>query len=62
MTPMADAPAKTTPKRPPGTCIPWDEKRRELANVSGDKEMVKRVWEEIDALGYVYIWQILLSF
>jgi hypothetical protein len=49
-------------RRPPGTCIPWDEKREEFPQVSGDKELVKRVWEDIDALGYVYIWQVLLSF
>ncbi len=49
-------------KRPPGTCIPWEEKRKELPQISGDPELVKRVWENIDALGYVYIWQCLLSF
>ena len=49
-------------KRPPGTCVPWEEKRAELPEISGDKELVKRVWEDIDALGYVYIWQVLLSF
>jgi hypothetical protein len=60
---MADASAKqTTPKRPPGTCIPWEEKCKEFPTITGDKDLVKRVWEDIDALGYVYIWQILLSF
>ena len=60
---MADeATRQTRSKRPPGTCIPWDEKRQELPEVSGDKELVKRVWEDIDGLGYVYIWQVLLSF
>ena len=49
-------------KRPPGTCIPWPEKRGEFPNISGDEELVKRVWEEVDSLGYMYIWQILLSF
>jgi hypothetical protein len=57
-----EAPRQTTSKRPPGTCIPWEEKRQEFPDVSGDKELVRRVWEEIDALGYVYIWQVLLSF
>ena len=28
----------------------------------GDEALVKRSWEEIDALGYMYIWQVLLSF
>jgi hypothetical protein len=49
-------------KRPPGTCVPWEEKRAELAKITGDEEIVRRVWEDVDALGYMYIWQILLSF
>jgi hypothetical protein len=49
-------------KRPPGSCIPWEEKKKELAEITGDKELVKRQWEEIDSLGYTYIWQVLLSF
>ena len=57
---MADE--KKREKRPPGSCVPWEEKRKELPQITGDKELVKRQWEEIDALGYVYIWQILLSF
>ena len=50
------------PKRNPGVCIPWEEKKKELPEISGNKELVKKVWEDIDALGYVYIWQCLLSF
>jgi hypothetical protein len=50
------------PKRPPGTCVPWEEKRKELPPIAGDEELMKRVWENIDALGYVYVWQCLLSF
>jgi hypothetical protein len=49
-------------KRPPGTCIPWEEKRSELPRITGDEELVKKVWEDVDSLGYMYIWQILLSF
>ena len=49
-------------KRKPGVCIPWEEKLKELPEISGDRELVKRVWEVIDTLGYVYIWQCLLSF
>jgi hypothetical protein len=49
-------------KRPPGSCIPWEEKQKELPPITGDKELVKRQWEDIDALGYTYIWQVLLSF
>jgi len=48
--------------RPPGTCIRWDEKARELPPISGDKELVRRIWEQTDALAYLYIWHCLLSF
>ena len=53
---------KRETKRPPGTCLPWEEKRKEFPQIAGDAELVKRQWEEIDALGYTYIWQVLLSF
>jgi len=46
----------------PGVCIPWEEKLREVREISGDEELVRKVWEDIDALGYLYIWQCLLSF
>ncbi len=51
-----------TGQRPPGTCIPWDEKMKELPEICGDADLVKRVWEETDALGYLYIWHCLLAF
>jgi len=50
------------PKREPGVCIPWEEKRKELPEIKGDQELVKRVWEDTDALAYTYIWHCLLSF
>lgn len=49
-------------KRKPGVCVPWEEKAKELAEISGDGQLVKKVWEDIDALGYTYIWHCLLSF
>ena len=51
-----------TAEHRPGVCVPWEEKLKEWPPINGDQEMVKRVWEEIDALGYMYIWQVLLSF
>jgi len=50
------------PKRAPGVCIAWEEKRKELPEISGDEELVKRIWEDTDALAYVYIWHCLLAF
>ena len=50
------------PKLKPGVCIPWEQKLKELPEISGDKQLVRKVWEDIDALAYVYIWHCLLSF
>ncbi len=49
-------------QRKPGVCTPWEEKVRELPEITGDKELVRRIWEANDALGNMYIWQCLLSF
>ena len=49
-------------KRPPGACVPWEEKRQEIPKLTGDEQLVRRVWEDVDALAYMYIWQVLLSF
>jgi hypothetical protein len=49
-------------ERRPGVCVPWEEKVKELKEIQADKELVQKVWEDIDGLGYVYIWQCLLSF
>ena len=48
--------------RPPGTAVPWEEKRKELPPIMGDEELVKRVWEQTDSLGYLYIYFCLLAF
>jgi hypothetical protein len=46
----------------PGVCFPWADKAKELPPVTGDREMVQKIWEDIDALGVTYIWQMLESF
>ncbi|NSW76601.1 MAG: hypothetical protein HPY68_07475 [Candidatus Atribacteria bacterium] len=48
--------------RKPGVCFPWEEKIKELPKLSGDPELVRKVWEEIDLLGYIFIWHCLVSF
>jgi hypothetical protein len=47
---------------PPGVCFPWETKVQELPEISGDKELLRRIWQNIDSLGNTYIWQCLLSF
>jgi hypothetical protein len=49
-------------RRAPGVCVPWEEKVKELPEITGDPDLVKRVWESTDALGNMFIWQCLLSF
>ena len=51
------------PGRPrPGVCQPWDEKLAELPPMQGDVALCRRVWEDIDGLANMYVWQLLLSF
>ena len=45
-----------------GARIPWEEKLKELPTITGARDLAQRVWEEIDALGNIFIWQCLLSF
>ena len=46
----------------PGVCIPWEEKRKEYAEILGDEKIVQKVWEETDVLAYLYIWACLIQF
>jgi hypothetical protein len=50
------------PRVRPGVCLPWEEKVRELPSITGDSDLVRRVWEFTDSFGYTFIWQCLLSF
>jgi hypothetical protein len=50
------------PRIKPGVCVPWEDKERELPEISGDREIFRNVWETADGLGNMYIWQCLLSF
>lgn len=53
---------KESAKREPGVCIPWTEKLKEIPQITGDKELVERIWKENDGLGYIYVWHCLVSF
>ena len=52
---------QSKPNRKPGVCIPWEEKLKELPQISGDKQLIRQTWEDADALGYIYIWYCLLA-
>ena len=53
---------RAQPRIHPGACLPWEEKAKELPAITGDQDLVRRVWENVDAFGNMYIWQVLLSF
>jgi len=40
----------------PGVCFPWEEKVKEYPKILGDPKIVQKVWEELDTLGYLYLW------
>lgn len=46
----------------PGVCLPWEDRVKNLPEVTGSPELLRQIWEDIDALGNTYIWQLLLSF
>jgi hypothetical protein len=64
--PQKETPGPPTPFRPgakqPGICVPWEEKRAELPQITGDEALIRRVWENNEALAYTFIWHCLLSF
>jgi hypothetical protein len=37
-------------------------KRREIESIPGDEQLCRDVWQSIDGLGNMFIWQCLLSF
>lgn len=41
---------------PPGVCLPWEEKLKDLGEIKGDAEMIKREWEKLDLFAYLYLW------
>ncbi len=45
-----------------GVCVPWEQKRKDIAAIPGDEALVQRIWEEIEGLANMFIWQILVSF
>ncbi len=53
---------RPTPRVKPGVCVPWEEKLKELPAITGDADLVRSVWEGIDALGNMYVWHCLVSF
>lgn len=45
-----------------GVCTPWEKRRAELPATCANEPLLERIWEEVDGLGNMFIWQVLLSF
>lgn len=41
---------------PPAVCVPWEVKAEELGEIKGDAALIKKEWENLDLMGYLYIW------
>ena len=59
LTGMANQPA---PRIKPGLCLPWEVKAKELPEITGNPDLIRQVWEQVDGMGNAFIWQMLLSF
>lgn len=46
----------------PGVCVPWDRAKGNWPQVTGDEQLVKDVWNQVEGLSYMYVWQVLESF
>ncbi len=46
----------------PGVCFPWADKLRELPELTGNTDLLRDIWNEIEGLANSYIWQLLLAF
>jgi uroporphyrinogen-III decarboxylase len=61
--PVASGPPKAFPGDPrAGVCMPWEKRLSDMPPLTGDTSLAQRVWQEIDGLGYAFIWHCLLSF
>ncbi|MGI6458136.1 MAG: hypothetical protein ACOX5R_21310 [bacterium] len=53
---------RDTEKSQPGVCIPWQTRIEEYDGLPGDEDIVKKAWEDMDQLAYLYIWFCLIQF
>jgi len=59
---LAGLSGRPTPSVPAGACLPWAEQRAQLSKPVNNEELVEQVWQQVDGLGNMFIWQCLLSF
>ncbi len=53
---------RTRSRVQPGVCTPWDSYRQGLEDIPGDEDLVRKIWNDVDGLANMYVWQLLESF
>lgn len=46
----------------PGTVRPWDRAKEDWPAPTGDADLVANIWNGVEGLAYMYVWQVLESF
>jgi hypothetical protein len=41
----------------PKMVTPWEAKRAELGGVQGDEDLIRRPWEMLESMAYIWLWQ-----
>jgi hypothetical protein len=59
---VEDMPGIPKTKLRAGNCVPWSDKKCDYTQIRGDEQILERIWDNVDALANMYIWQCLLSF
>ncbi|HET6485272.1 MAG TPA: uroporphyrinogen decarboxylase family protein, partial [Spirochaetia bacterium] len=54
--PTPSQPTVARTRMPPGVCVPWEEKRLEFPEITGDESVARRAWEAVDGMGYGFLW------
>ncbi|MCC7338547.1 MAG: hypothetical protein IT422_25930 [Pirellulaceae bacterium] len=60
--PDDSSPLQREHPRPAGTVVPWTQQRQDMPEMTGDEQLVKQTWEEIDAWTYSFLWHCVVSF
>lgn len=43
-------------------CYPWEKRLAEIPHLPGDAQLCSKIWQDLDAMAYFYIWHMVLSF
>ncbi len=53
----APAPRENDALKPRRVLTPWDVKKGELGRIEGDEGLIKKNWEQLEAMAHAFMWQ-----